>query len=73
MISLQTVNRLKFTERRPDGTDREFKSHEMGMQVSCSMDTEMQAEGISNHVAKDYLLLLLFTGLRELKGSFLTN
>ena len=38
MISLQTVNRLKFTERRPDGTDREFKSHEMGMQVSCSMD-----------------------------------
>ena len=46
MISLQTVNRSKFTERRPDGTDRELKSHEMGMQVSCGMDTEMQAEGI---------------------------
>ena len=39
------MNRSKFTGREAkDGTSKEFKSHDMGMQVSRSMDTEILKE-----------------------------
>jgi len=39
------VNRSKFTEEEAKhGRRTEFKAHPMGMQVSCSMDTEISTE-----------------------------
>jgi hypothetical protein len=41
------VNRSKFTEQEAGyGRCKELKPYEVGMQVSCSMDTEVSEEDV---------------------------
>jgi hypothetical protein len=50
--SLPTVNRSKFTGQEANsGRHKELKPYKMGMQVSCSMDTEVSEEDIVRGVA----------------------
>ena len=51
--SLPTVSRSKFTAQEAKSERRkELKSYKVGMQVSCSMDTEVSEEGVVCGVAE---------------------
>ena len=50
---LLTVNLSKFTEQEANiGRHKELKPYKVGMQVSCSMDTEVSEEDIVFGIAK---------------------
>jgi hypothetical protein len=50
---LLTVNRSKFTAQEANsGRHKEFKPYQVGMQVSCGMDTEVSEEDIVCGIAK---------------------
>jgi hypothetical protein len=64
--SLLTVNRSKFTAQEANsGRCTELKPYEMGMQVSCDMDTEVSEEDIVRGVTEIFGFNVQGTGYPE--------